>query len=897
MAEHELIGCEGRRLPLIIGEAESTSVTKTLWTSARCNRLLRPLSSKIALLRKEKQFECQSKERLLTASVIDNAGCKRLIGTDDGTRGLGQHRAPASSIEEDGEWEANPRPYKRIKRTYSSKTKTCISKGSGNEAVNTTPEPFTNNAVIELPSQLLSGPRQLEIPQVDDAGCQRLPQTSRDPFPISTLPKDSVPANWKLVDGICKAFAALLKATNIWKLSHNIGCRSLLSTCVRKVPRYIDVEEALLKVDEPDSDVDVPTMVYNDLEQYGSMPGWEPLRLLVRTHGVQLITDAIQEGLLGLLVAKHVYHICLDVFANDEAQCIIRSLISLDRFGQSPAQEHIGPNSLDLHLIVTKLDNLAFGCGRRGFLYRQTAAMLDSCTITTDWISSKPMVRTWNEAIRSITQGDEDAQAAALLLRTAVKASYKTGVAMPRDDVDDLRLRLHQASHRPTLRSSRTNRLTEDIISTQPKALTTDKVQRKNSDSGEVSTLVNVLTVLTAVARLQGLSIRTASGSSTLALTVLQELAFEVSQAIELSQQGDWNQHLREPCGDSLQLCLLAAGLAELPSNQHDHEFSSQDIPCLNALADLASSKEIFSGAGPFLCTVARYCGRANSDDPFDVIKVLVDDLATISKSACAVKTTRKLCRELALAAAFTYSEDTSRPVHLDWALRVEANLTRKNVSTPRPAAMKTPLRSDSRRNDCFRWEEGICEWIMKTPALQLQKPSVMKSEPSQLRYPSPALSDGTKHTPPLSTQKAPSTTDTVKNDGQGPHELGGVKALHVLIQAETSNSGNGIASKELRSKKQSSTNQGSLKVSLDFDDFDELSTHDSSQEATSVLSTLREPPNVACGTKRKRSSKRQQPSKVVSDSLIDSSQSQAGETKHELDVMDVDELAGMFKW
>ncbi|KAL6713392.1 hypothetical protein ACLMJK_008857 [Lecanora helva] len=891
-----------RQLPLIWNETVPSDADKLSWTSARCNRLLRPLSSKIALLRKEKGLENQLSERTLHTSNASIAGSNSSERNRYDFEKFASQSRSISIKDEDREWEPSPRPRKKVKRTYSSKTKVFL-KESTDKAVGTSFQPCPQNAVIDLPQHLLHGARPDNQALLDDDADQKLPQSQRSSLPVQGLPKDSVQSNWKLVDGVCKAFVALLRSTLAPKRClPPSGCRSLFSTCIRQVPQYIAEEEAIAKIDDPDNDDDVSTRIYNDLEEYGSTPnsGWEPLRLLVRAHGVRLIIDAIRESVLSLSVAKHLYYLCLDVSADKEADDILESLIGLAKLTQDLSPNSVSPAPYDAHLALHSLSSQSCNSWRKRFLYRHSAAMLESGILAPEWISRTLTIGTWNSVIQSIIKGDGDAQSANLLLHTAVSVSLKSVGATPRQDVHELRLRIHRATHRPMLRSSNADTNSASIDNVQPKSRTTKSSLRRGSENGPVTTLSSLLTVFTVIARLETLSSATYSdGLSSRAVPVLHELSVRASQIIELSSQPDDIETLEKPGPDALSLPLLAAGVVELSSLELDQEICHPRLPSLEILARISLTTEVFRGGASFLCAVARCCGKSISEDPFDIMKTLVRDLIMASKSDAVRRPIREFCKDLALTAAFTYSEDTSRPIHLDWALHVESSLTSKGSgSTPRAATIKTPVRTSLSDREGFRWEEGICEWIVKTPALSLRKSTEINSRAADSEKISSNACDSIKPMlppPPLLSNKSSSMTNSSIGPTQASPKHVSAKAVQVLIQVKTGSPSKSVPLRDLGPKRppirKSSRNLKQTVVTPSQDEHDESSTLEAESRKPSALSTLPELPNVALGTKRKQDPKAQQRPG------FNSTQVRAEKPDCSLDIADIDELALMFKW
>lgn len=878
------------------------ATTKTPWTSARCNRLLRPLSSKIALLRKEGQFEPD----------FDVARYATDIATvPSGNVGsVGCHRNSAqAAADADAEWQSDPRPRKKIKRTYSAKDKTLSMRDTDDNAVEARACLSTSEAVIGVPFQLTFEVRSSETSRTIEGNdsCPRpLPaQYLRVANPSPEFPKDLAPNNWKLINGIGKGLVALLKATHCGKSPLTSGCRSLFSTCLRQIPNYIAEEEHVADADDQDVDIDISSAVYSDLEEFGSMPGggWEPLREVARAHSISMVIDAIEDGILGLPVTRHLFYLCLDVCAFDEAQRIIESLTRLATPTDQLLSKKARQLSHDLHEIVNSLGSLASRSGSNGFLYRHTAAMLDRCILPTSWISSKSMVGTWNKAIQSIAQEDENAQSAAILLHTAVAMSYRKADATPLLDVHDIRLDLHVASHRPVLRSGSSGQISESNVHLQRSSTISGNSLSEETNGGVRSTVSNLLTVLSAIMclRVPGGPLHS-DACNTWITTLLNDLSLGALRAIDTMTQDPIPNHLLKLHVDSLRLPLLAAGLAEVSSSGCSSHVSQPRFPWLSNWTSFSSSTEDSSFAGSFICAVARCCGRARSEDPFEVVQAIVQDLIKASKLICYDEQTRKICSDLALAAAFAYSEDTSRPSHLDWALQVELDLTGKAANTPKPALARTPARSIRQSKSGYRWEEGICEWIAMTPDLLMHKLSDVRSAIDGMGEPVDHMEQASKGRLPLSSEMSPCAASKKPAKARARSRHDESKALHVLIQPKLNRCSRSSRSKKLGSINSCQHSEKSFPLKsfsriYEDNDVDELSTPGSSQVDTLALSTLQELSNSVLGVKRRRwfGHKLMHASETSISTSSRVQFSQIAEQHHGLDMAE-DELAVLFK-
>ena len=862
------------RRPAASSKSDFADSAKTAWTSARCNRLLRPLSSKIALLRKEIELQTWQNEHESKAPISTNPEVIGFPLTNKDVNWLRQLPEPENIkfLENPREWELSPRPRKRIKRTYSSKTKESVS-NEGSQVIKSQ-NTCTASVAIELPPQLAQEETSSTSSVVNTETDQPHSLSQKEFALTSIICKALVPDHWKLVDGICKGYVALLRATCGRKSLHKTGCRSLLSTCIRQTPRYIAEEELMTKSDDPNDDVDISAFVYNQLEELGSVHGgWEPLRILVRAHGTKLITDAIEQGLLGPPVAQCLAQLCLHIFAGDETQQIIESL---SEFVKSSDNVRYDP-----HMISNSVAALESYKGNSGFLFRHTAKMLTDEVFPIDWISDRSMIGTWNKVIRSITERDNDATSAILLLGNAIDASRGT-MNLPSEAVDKLRLQTYQASHRPTLRSTRSIVCPDGSKSTRSNTNASNIASNESSNDRTTSTLSSVFTVLCAVACIQGrTAAQNSNKSSPWVTTALQFLATEAKQAVELAGVGKKLSCSDKSYDDSMYLPLLASGIAEL-SLERSPNISEQNLPAVFTLVELPRN-EVLRIAGPFICAVARCRGRANSENPFDSVKAIVQHLISVPTAINSSRPLRELVHDLAIATAFAYAEETARPVHLEWALETESSLEGKAISTPKPPTARTPIRGGIQTKSRFRWEEGICEWIAKTPSLSLPKPVEAAANINQLETDTPTLGRDINQVSCLQTASwcEPSEAKSFKEPGP----VSKLKEVRILVPSRATSWCTGRPSIERPSSKV-------IKASGRMYKLVEPTAPTSPQAKDSALSSLLESPNALLGQKRKRTSERVQgPSATEEDSTFVPKRQVPGYVRTP-EIGDIDELA-----
>ena len=622
----------------------------------------------------------------------------------------------------------------------------------------------------------------------------------------------------------------------------------------------------LAKIDDPANDDDITSAVYSDLEELGCMTdaGWSPLKEVVRAHGIAMISEAVEEGIIGLNDAGQLSSLCLAAGAFEEAQTILESTVK----SQMAAADFSNRTGLSVHeaqMVFDSINKFALQTGRYGFHYRQTAIMLESGVLPLDWISNQCMIPCWNGAIRSITQEDEHVRSATVLLQSSLYQWYKRAGTTPLPVVHDLRLRIRKASHRPGLRSVAAMRASK-APDTELNFGHIQDSKYDNAESGLCSTVSSILTVFSAISLLKNSDLSSyLNDAPAISSMIIHGLGVKVRQALELVTCDADCRHASTLVLERLRLSLMAAGMVRTTQNGFIEQHCPSAFEPFSSLAELPNSGQTFSSAGSFLCAVARCCATTRSDDVFGFIQAMVDDLKVCSRSGPSGEATRRLFGQIAIAAAFEFAESTSQPDHLNWALKVELAVSGTVIAPSQPSFEKTPARGTKQSRNGYRWEEGICEWIAKTPALMLWEPDRQGSTPSprdetaetalpKITQPIPLLSELT----PCAMNKK-----VARRDNWSPN--GKVDSFDSRVKANSEKDGDRIGLEELRLAKPYRTRQRprkhvskSIKTQRTYsghldDEVDELCTPESSQENAVAFLGVRPFPNVPSGKKRQK--------------------------------------------
>lgn len=685
-------------------------VTERKWTATRCNRLLRPLSSKLALLRREQQLlhlgEQERKLSRCTASVPGNV--LRMDNESDEIAAKSEEGWPG------------PRPKRGIKRTYSSRD---VAQARRKRIAGPQIDQLDDTPLLGIP--IIGMPLPAWKEQIREFDQASLNHTAVD-LSLSASATLSKHAGFqmknahdrlvraehlKLIERISSGLGSFLRATSDFSTSvaYPSGTRSLFSTCLRRVPEYISDEELESKAEESDNAIGISSAIYHDLEAFGSSPrgGWKPLREVVRSHGISLLGAAINQGHITASEARYFVNVCLRCRAFDEAERLVEYILNAaNRTLTSPSP------AISVFDLVT-LDLFARITFRYGFQYRQLTRLLRHGYLPCGWMSGNEMVPCWNRLIASLTKANNESIDAAILLRTALSMGYRvSGLPFSASQIHSVRL------HAKGLLRSDGNLYNPN----GKRSPSNDPTLNEDLDKAFCATSLHLLTVLTTVEIIPSLTaLLETNGLGK--VDVLQDLALDVLQAVEVNEfetnSGKASQLPRHH--DRLYLPVLAAGMVLATVGKREHELRQGIYQHLDLLKCLKTSQEFVDTAASFICTIVNCCGQAGSGDDFYYIQEIVNIL-TRRQLFCLGSNfqTRRLSEQIAVSAAVRFSQATSLPKHLSWALDLESTYHCVRIGHER----QTPIKSSERKpRNGYKWEEGICEWVAGTPCIPTPKP------------------------------------------------------------------------------------------------------------------------------------------------------------------------------
>ncbi|KAL8934844.1 MAG: hypothetical protein Q9211_005014 [Gyalolechia sp. 1 TL-2023] len=640
-----------------------------------------------------------------------------------------RRRLPEKVKLADEEWAPNPRPRKRVKRTYSSRTLNSQSRDKSPQ-LGEPEQPGQTRVEITMPCDFLQGQRQPNA-EADAAHMRIEKEVARDASRSHTKPnaeqggrlrqdrsrcnyRVKLPFQWKLTDGICKGVETLLRATEREKASPR-GARRLFATCLRKVPDYIAQEELWYKTEDPESAVDVSAIIYSDLESLSTSEsfGWVPLRQIVRAHGIRIVGDAMREGTIGINLTRGIIALCIRLKAYDEAEQLLGYLCDLIEPWQKQSATPEKTRS-----TVRVLDEFVAATGRHSFWYTTMARLIGSGRLPLDWIARQEMIEVWNKVVQSVTQEDDHSASASELLRLAATMLYGLPGGLSAGLIHAIRL---QRSRQYRRAKEYITSLGYEVNWPQRSWVSVTDDERTYHEEKTAMTISSLMTVLCAIGLLRSAASLAESGDVQVPhLMALQDIAIDAQQTVELDSAGMFpvrKEHVAVP--------LLAAGLVQATGCQTQHAFVKSMPAFFDRLMDLTHKGFAAEEGGSFLCAVADCCAKGTAEDVFEHTRKVVHHIQHIAESLKPVSSSHEICSRIGVAAALEYADSTKLPKHLHWALDVEQAVTGAHLDPARRTPAKTPLRGQVQPRNGYRWEAGICEWVAKTPAIAFPRARV----------------------------------------------------------------------------------------------------------------------------------------------------------------------------
>jgi hypothetical protein len=623
------------------------------WTTARCHRLLRALTSRVAILSKDLA-------RFSAAHQPSNGPVRKIA----------EVKSP------DRDWSQTK---KRIRQTYGGKGKRGGRAQNGDGARMLPPNTERKSLIpgeVLVPTPILARARreygeEEPLPVVEPLreghnltkNKRRRSKygvnQDRSAFQLSgdlrDLRQKTSAARFTTYEGIYNGLEAFLVATAPAKPEpKRKGARSLFSMALRTVPIYIEQQDGLIKghMEETGSKSaisrrDISTEIYDELESFGSSgKGWKHLKTVVRSHGIQVVSEAITAGLFDVDFVGCMITMCLQVSAMDEAQALFSSLLSSSQFAL-PRSHYDKPNRL-----LSMLWKFTRHTGKLSFQYRELSRLFTIELLPIEWLATKDFGPVWTGLFQTLAPGAENSEAL-LFLENLL----------------------------PLLSSQ------EDCVGNSGAVIS----------EAVTNTLSSLLTILSSIVILSNES--EAPNSNDAPSTTSDDIINLLSGASTRIQGESWMPSV---------LLLLATLFTT--SRSHGNEMFSPLVALLveQLQQERDDDQKSYTKAVLFTCSTARCCGRGALNSGFDYLQHIHSIMETCDKASGT-----NIFKSLIVDSAFAFAEQAPDRKHLQYAADMDSKFCVRRFE---PDSSSHHISDQGDHRSGFRWEEGIGEWVSASP-------------------------------------------------------------------------------------------------------------------------------------------------------------------------------------
>ncbi|GKZ86441.1 hypothetical protein AnigIFM56816_001669 [Aspergillus niger] len=491
------------------------------------------------------------------------------------------------------------------------------------------------------------------------------------------------------------------------------GARSLLSMAARRLPEFIAEEQRLQDEAEPDEDVDMCDAYFTELEaQYApGGGGWQPLREAVRAQGIHLISEMMQREWVPKLAACRLLEQCLEHRELDAFEILISRYLTT-------VKTHDYPTAFDPSKPAGHCDNPIYILRnyyskvpeRRSFIFDEMTKLLSRGAFPPEWMVTTRWKKCVDEAIRSLSIGDEDSAAATRTIEAIILSS--AGI-YPATDSLVARRKGRKVPRSVRLKDTRASVTKPTIV---PKDQAPCPVPIQDALSNLSASLITALCGM-YMARTQ------TSGANDMMTGrkvrhIVEALSFGVQRAIGLVLS---QREMEGPSFHSLRrgYILLGEWTLQCSENCTPEVIGQSDASSPKNLESLCLSlvhqENAIKQLADFVQQVFRCCGHEREDDLARTprkIRAIVWRLAQVTT----MKGISLLLAKVAAETAMALAEVTLDVDDHAWALEIQeqAASSQQDRNVHHSAALARVPQTDMIR--LYRWEESIGEWVASTP-------------------------------------------------------------------------------------------------------------------------------------------------------------------------------------
>jgi hypothetical protein len=496
---------------------------------------------------------------------------------------------------------------------------------------------------------------------------------------LATLRTSMAPSTFALYESIYRAFDALLRATSATE-AQVARPKSLMAMCLRKVPDYLAELESwrLQELEESGTssvfdDNNTSFEVYSDLENLGmGKCGWKHLAIVVQSHGIRVVKDAILERLMADDFAILLSDLCSELKAVGDRWHLLEAVVSQQHRKPCAPIDNTSVNiwsraSPALQLLLPRQKDRT---GTAIFKARLTTDLLCSRLLPQEWILSNVFGNTWSIAMRYLTS------------RTA----YHDAIPFFTASIQLYCNQIQQNGRR--------------LLGNEASVMTAEQL------------LINSLATLSTLVLLGQETLATEPDSSWRDQTSTLCKRAKYILRSGLATASGWYRRPSRRCSNYV-LLLAVFFTTEATADSREERLLLDFWMTVERGSKDHTYRQYYEATVALMTSIARGCTRKNSAQPAHVYLVKLCDKLDIACSEV------KALRRIRVDAAFHLADLTGDLWDLNFAEQLAAT-TRADQATTR----QTPSKNSAVFSG-FRWDEGISEWITVTPEIARRKQPV----------------------------------------------------------------------------------------------------------------------------------------------------------------------------
>lgn len=502
------------------------------------------------------------------------------------------------------------------------------------------------------------------------------------------------------------------------------GARSLLSMAARRLPEFIEDEQRIQDEQEDEEvDVDMCNVYFTELEAHyaPSGCGWKPLREAVRAQGIHLVSEILQKDWVTRLVARRLLELCLAHGHTDAFESILSRYLWTIQTHDNPT---VVDSSHDNPARLLRIYYLHSRSGQRSFVFAELAKLLDRKAISPEWMVTTLWKRCVDGAIHSLSTEDDDFMAAKCFIEAVILAA--SGVYKARGSTCiETRRAVSPATPKRTRASAANTDSSRVDYSTYP-------VNMQDALNNLVLSLIGAICGMHLVRSY-------ALGREKLSNTRMKDLIEYVALVVQREIEVRWTFNETDVPPHSLRrgYVLLGKYLLLCVDGSSPNNVNSSDpisVQCLDSFyLTLARKQDVVKDLAVLVRQVVCYYKRANKHEGTRTSQEVRGQIRGLMKMSNSQGLSTFLGK-IAVETAMNIAEATLDSDDHVWAAEMQERfvsyqhqyqqvVVEENVGSD-CQTVNDDDDDDDRSNNAglYRWEEGIGEWVERTPVPKMKK-------------------------------------------------------------------------------------------------------------------------------------------------------------------------------